>query len=146
MNERSPRGVTLRYRHDRGKSEMRAVAGMCRWLAVAGVLAISACCVPLQAHAQSEPTATRLGDLQLGGGLVFAKSGYNFTPIHLIGGAFYTTFDKRNHWGGEASFRQNRSTQDSTVYENGQGERRRIGLPHCSTMSTLSCLRQHSRG
>ena len=63
------------------------------------------------------PTAARVGDLQIGGGFVFARSGYNFTPLHLVGGAFYTTFDKRNHWGGEASFRQSRPTTDSTVYE-----------------------------
>lgn len=63
------------------------------------------------------PTATRVGDLQLGGGFVFATSDYNFTPIHLLGGSFYTTFDKRNHWGGEFDFRQNRSSADSTVYE-----------------------------
>jgi hypothetical protein len=74
-------------------------------------------CISLPARAQSEPTATRLGDLQLGGGFVFAKSDYNFTPINLLGGGFYATFDNRNHWGGEFNFRHSQSTLDSTVHE-----------------------------
>jgi opacity protein-like surface antigen len=69
------------------------------------------------ANAQARETATRLGDLQVGGGFVFAQSNYNFNPMKLIGGSLYTTFDKRNHWGGEFDFRHNRSTSDSTVYE-----------------------------
>lgn len=69
------------------------------------------------ASAQSKPTATRLGDLQVGGGFTFAQSGYNFTPIHLIGEAVYTTFDFKNHWGGEFSFHNVKTTEDSTVYE-----------------------------
>jgi opacity protein-like surface antigen len=75
------------------------------------------CCTPRSACAQSETTASRIGDLQLGGGFVFAKSDYNFTPIHLLGGAFYTTFDIRNHWGGEFSIHHSQSSSDSTVYE-----------------------------
>ena len=69
------------------------------------------------AHAQSKPTADRTGDLQVGGGFVFASSHYNFTPITLIGGAGYFTFDWRAHWGVEAGFRHSRSNEDSTVYE-----------------------------
>jgi len=80
------------------------------------VLAV-VCCASLPARAQTMPTATRLGDLQIGGGFVFAKSYYNFTPLTLLGGAFYTTFDKRNHWGGEFNFRHSQSTLDSTVHE-----------------------------
>jgi hypothetical protein len=84
----------------------------------AALLALAAVgCASLPARAQSEPTATRVGDLQLGGGFVFARSNYNFTPINLLGGAFYTTFDRRNHWGGEFDFRQNRATEDSTISE-----------------------------
>ncbi len=83
-------------------------------MSAAGGLAASA-------HAQwrdhALPTATRAGDLQLGGGLVFGRSTYNFTASNLIGGAFYTTFDVRSHLGAEANFRQNQSTADSTVYE-----------------------------
>ena len=72
---------------------------------------------PHPANAQIRETASRVGDLQLGGGFVFASSNYNFNPMHLIGGAFYTTFDMKAHWGGEFNFRQNSSTSDSTVYE-----------------------------
>ena len=86
----------------------------------------SACCVralalPSPAHAQfgdhALPTATRAGDLQIGGGLSFGASNYNFTASDLVGTAFYTTFDVRSHWGFEGSFHQNQVTQDSTVYE-----------------------------
>jgi hypothetical protein len=85
-------------------------------LAVAGALAsLGLMCTT--SGAQSAPTADRIGDLQIGGGFVLASSNYNFTPSRLLGGAFYTTFDKRNHWGGEFDFRQSKPTQDSTVYE-----------------------------
>jgi len=63
------------------------------------------------------PTASRVGDLQLGGGFMFGSSTYNFNSSRLIGGAFYTSFDPRPHWGGEFSFRQTRPSSDSTVYE-----------------------------
>jgi hypothetical protein len=87
-----------------------------RRIFAAFALALSlAACAPC-ANAQRE-TASRLGDLQLGGGFVFTKSDYNFNPIHLTGGAFYTTFDKRNWWGGEFDFRHTISSSDSTVYE-----------------------------
>jgi hypothetical protein len=76
-----------------------------------------ACCVPRAAQGQSLPTASRIGDLQVGGGFVLAHSGYNFTPIRLIGEAGYTTFDWRTYWGAEFDFHNSRSTTDSTVYE-----------------------------
>jgi hypothetical protein len=69
------------------------------------------------ARAQSLPTASRLADLQIGGGFVFARSGYNFTPIHLIGENGYVTVAVRPHWGGEFDFRNTKATQDSTIYE-----------------------------
>jgi hypothetical protein len=65
--------------------------------------------------AQSMPTATRAGDLQIGAGFTFARSGYNFTPTHLFGENFYATFDLRNHWGVEADFHN--VTADKSVYE-----------------------------
>jgi opacity protein-like surface antigen len=69
------------------------------------------------AHAQSKPAASRMADLQVGGGLVFAHSGYNFTPISLIGGAGYFTVDWRTHWGVEGDFRHARANGDTTIYE-----------------------------
>jgi hypothetical protein len=84
-------------------------------------LAIALVCTALatRVHAQghSLPTATRAGDLQIGGGVVLGTSTYNFNQTHLVGAAFYTTFDVRSHWGGEANFHQITSSQDSTVYE-----------------------------
>jgi opacity protein-like surface antigen len=69
------------------------------------------------AHAQSLPTASRAADLQIGGGFVFARSGYNFTPIHLYGGAIYADLAIRPHWGAEFDFHHTRASEDSTVYE-----------------------------
>jgi hypothetical protein len=116
MNDWSRRGATFPSRRNQPNARLRVLARL--FSSAAAIFAILAACgAPLPAHAQSMPTATRLGDLQLGGGFVFATSDYNFAPIHLIGGAFYTTFDKRDHWGGEFNFHQNRSTEDSTVYE-----------------------------
>jgi hypothetical protein len=88
-----------------------------RWTAFLLAAAIALVCAPLGLRGQSMPTATRLGDLQLGGGVVIASSNYNFDPIHLTGLALYTTFDARSHWGGEFTFRTANSTSDSTVYE-----------------------------
>ncbi len=118
MKDGLPRGETLPNCHDQRDIELRTAIRPERWGIAAALLALAAiCCASLPARAQSEPTATRVGDLQLGGGFVFAKSNYNFIPINLLGGAFYTTFDMRNHWGGEFDFRQNRATEDSTIYE-----------------------------
>ena len=81
------------------------------WVIVTILLAVRS--IP----AQSIPTATRAGDLQIGGGFSFARSAYNFTPLHLIGGTFYTTFAWKHHWGGEFDFHHVKGTADSTVYE-----------------------------
>ncbi|HKO20006.1 MAG TPA: hypothetical protein VJU82_14070 [Acidobacteriaceae bacterium] len=67
--------------------------------------------------AQGLPTATRAGDLQIGGGFTFARSAYNFTPLHLVGESVYATFDMRHRWGGEFDFHNVKPTEDSTVYE-----------------------------
>lgn len=109
MNHASPRGAVFPHRHTRNRAAPRL-----RRLAAAAVLAVVSGCA---AHAQIRETASRVGDLQIGGGFVFATSNYNFAPIHLAGGAFYTTFDMRNHWGGEFNLRQNNSTAGNSVYE-----------------------------
>jgi opacity protein-like surface antigen len=111
MNVSHPLGAVFPHRQKPACIPHR----LSRGLAAIALLAI--CCLATSANAQSAPTATRIGDLQVGGGFVFAKSDYNFTPINLIGGSAYTTFDWRNHWGGEFDFRQNQSTSNSTVYE-----------------------------
>jgi opacity protein-like surface antigen len=84
-------------------------------VAIALTCALGAARARAQGH--SIPTATRAGDLQLGGGLILGASNYNFTETRLVGAAFYTTFDVRSHWGAEANFHQSQSSQDSTVYE-----------------------------
>jgi hypothetical protein len=70
-----------------------------------------------QMGARALPTASRAGDLQIGGGVALGSSSYNFVSTHLVGGVAYATFDIRPHWGAEFSFHQNKSTTDSTVYE-----------------------------
>jgi hypothetical protein len=112
MNDGTHRGELVPHESRRLKS-----AWLRAHVIVATLLAALTTCFLTPAHAQSGPTASRLGDLQVGGGFVFATSNYNFTPTHLLGGAAYTTLDLRNHWGGEFNFRQIRPTSDSTVYE-----------------------------
>jgi Outer membrane protein beta-barrel domain len=102
-------GAILSDRRSGPRSHQRGLA----------LLAVMACCVSLPARAQYHalPTASRAGDLQIGGGLILGTSDYNFTSTRLTGGAFYTTFDARSHWGGEFNFHQSQSSVDSTVYE-----------------------------
>jgi len=86
----------------------------CRLRAFALLLA---CCLPAAARAQALPTASRIGDIQLGGGLTLGASGYNFNTISLTGGASHATFDKRDYWGFEAGFHQVHPSTDVTIYE-----------------------------
>jgi opacity protein-like surface antigen len=115
MNDRPLQGVFLRR-----NAPADAIPGSARSRrrVVAALLGIvAAVCLATPAHAQTRETASRAGDLQIGGGFVFTNSNYNFNPIHLIGVSGYTTFDKRNHWGGEFDFHHTKSTSDPTVYE-----------------------------
>jgi hypothetical protein len=118
MNDGPLQGETLLLRRYQRNCGLSSPVSLCRRvIAVVLFAAAIAFCSPLEASAQIRETASRVGDLQLGGGFVFAQSNFNFEPIHLIGGSFYTTFDKRNHWGGEFDFRHSNSTTDSTVHE-----------------------------
>jgi hypothetical protein len=54
--------------------------------------------------AQSLPTASRAGDLQVGGGFLLAKPDYVQDTVH--GFAVYADFDFRQHLGVEAEFHQ----------------------------------------
>ncbi len=116
MNDSSPQGATIPHRRNRGLVGLLGLGRLGLVVLVATTLAM-AIAHPLSACAQSQTTASRIGDLQIGAGFVFAKSDYNFTPINLLGGSLYTTFDIRNHWGGEFNFRHTRASSDSTVYE-----------------------------
>ncbi|HXE07813.1 MAG TPA: outer membrane beta-barrel protein [Acidobacteriaceae bacterium] len=102
------------------KASTRQTAALCKLLRAARIpaaIGIAALSLAAPSLSQSKPTASRMADLQVGGGLVFAHSGYNFTPISLIGGAGYFTLDWRTHWGIEGDFRHARATADTTVYE-----------------------------
>jgi opacity protein-like surface antigen len=56
------------------------------------------------ALSQALPTATRLADLQIGGGFTVANSDY--VPNDIRGFAFYSDFDIRGHYGLEVDFHQ----------------------------------------
>ena len=84
---------------------------------LAALTALSFAAAPGFARAQSLPTATRIGDLQVGGGFAFGASTYNFSTTSLLGESVYTAFDVRKHWGGEFDFHNVKSTVDTTVYE-----------------------------
>ena len=63
-------------------------------------------------HAQSEPTATRLGDLKIGGGFSAANSDYG---DRYTGGAAYVDYDFRTHLGVEGAFHFVKDSSD--LYE-----------------------------
>ena len=56
------------------------------------------------ALAQAVPTATRPADLQVGGGFVGARPGYE--PKNSYGFALYADVDPRPHWGAEVEYHQ----------------------------------------
>lgn len=63
---------------------------------------------------QAKTTASRAGDLQIGGGFTSANSDYVINRIR--GFAFYTDFDFRDHYGVELGFHQ-LNDPNSAVYE-----------------------------
>ncbi len=118
MNDGPHQGEFLPGLHNQCVGRLKICARLHRHLASTAILLVLAAgCASLSATAQSLPTASRVGDLQIGGGFVLAQSHFNFTPISLIGGAAYTTFAIRPHWGGEFDFHHTRATADSTIYE-----------------------------
>lgn len=66
------------------------------------------------AWSQSSPTASRLGDLQVGGEYSSANSDYVGNRIRGFG--FYGTFDFKSHYGVELNFHQ-LNDPNSIVYE-----------------------------
>jgi hypothetical protein len=70
------------------------------------------------AHGQAMPTASRAGDLQVGGGFAIANPDYS--PHHFKGGTVYADFDFKTHWGVEADFHQvneGSSPANERIYE-----------------------------
>lgn len=59
--------------------------------------------LPAMLVAQSSPTASRSGDLQIGGGLANANTDY--LPNRVNGPAIYVDFDFYRHFGVEGEFR-----------------------------------------
>lgn len=74
------------------------------------------------AHAQATPSASRLGDPQVGAGFSFGNSNF-FTPElggngeKLLGFDLYSTLDLKHHIGVELNFRQTHPTYGESVYE-----------------------------
>jgi opacity protein-like surface antigen len=84
---------------------------------VAAVLALACFAgVGRSAYGQAEPTATRFGDLKVGGTFNLADSDYTVNRFRGFG--FYTNFDFRYHLGLEAEFHQlNNSVSSPNIYE-----------------------------
>jgi Outer membrane protein beta-barrel domain len=78
------------------------------------LIVISLLGAPAILGAQSSPTASRAGDLQIGGGLANANTDY--VPNRVNGPAIYVDFDFYRHFGVEGEFR---FLKDSTtnIYE-----------------------------
>lgn len=72
---------------------------------------------PHVCSAQAAYTASRAGDLQVGGQVVFAQSQYEFQSIRLTGGGLYASFDWREHLGAEIDFRHAKGNNDDDTYE-----------------------------
>ncbi len=70
-------------------------------------------------QAQARPSASRLGDLQIGGGLTLADSDYG--QPKFIGAAVYIDFDPSTRWGIELALHQVHTTSKdkftSDLYE-----------------------------
>jgi len=118
MNPGSAQQQTPPHRTIQGRNGLRMAIRLLGNSAISAAIVLGLICLgPSFASAQSMPTADRVGDLQIGGSVAYARSGYNFTPIHLIGEGLYTTFDWKTHLGAEFNFHNTTASPDSTVYE-----------------------------
>jgi len=66
-------------------------------------IAISLLGTPAMLLAQASPTASRVGDLQIGGG--FSNANTDYVPNRVNGGTAYVDFDFYRHFGIEGEFR-----------------------------------------
>ena len=69
----------------------------------------------ISAFGQVRSTASRLGDMQIGGGYSIAKADYLTNRIK--GFNFYTDFDFKPNWGVELNFHQLNDNTGTQVYE-----------------------------
>lgn len=67
-------------------------------------------------HAQASPTASRVGNLQIGAGYSIANSDYSVVG-HYSGFGIYTDFDFRPHLGIEGEFHINSDHSSNQYYE-----------------------------
>lgn len=67
------------------------------------LIAISLLGTPAMMLAQATPTASRAGDLQIGGG--FSNANTDYLPTRVNGGTAYIDFDFYKHFGVEGEFR-----------------------------------------
>lgn len=82
-------------------------------LPVLGVVLTAAAAASSQV---APPTATRLADLQVGGGFVWARSDY--VPNDIGGFGFYADYDILGHYGIEADFHQVRDPNPDPLVPN----------------------------
>jgi opacity protein-like surface antigen len=66
-------------------------------------------------HAQASPTASRVGDLKIGGGFTNANSDY--VPTRVNGGMGYFDFDLTGHLGVTGEFHFVQASDQTQVYE-----------------------------
>jgi hypothetical protein len=66
-------------------------------------------------HAQATPTASRMGDLQIGGG--FTSLSPDTKPDRFNGGAVYADFNFTRHLGAEAEFHFAKDSAGTGQYE-----------------------------
>ncbi|WP_213804985.1 outer membrane beta-barrel protein [Granulicella sp. dw_53] len=80
------------------------------------ILTIGVFTVSLFMNAQAAPTASRIGDLQVGAAFNLAVPDYGSNLLRGVG--IYATVDIRRHWGVEGAFHQLNDTDSKVgIYE-----------------------------
>jgi opacity protein-like surface antigen len=78
-------------------------------------LALAFLAFPAVSFGQAQAQASRIGDLQVGGGFSIASSDY--VPNKIYGPAFYFDFDFREHFGVEGDFHEVSDNSGTQIYE-----------------------------
>ncbi len=96
-------------------------------------------CGTASLHAQATTTASRLGDLQVGGGFTSAGSGYLTEASRYTGGFVYADFDFRQHLGAEFEIHQVYSPYNDAVGKPDQATERtyEVGARYLRTYGRL---------
>lgn len=96
--------------HPIGLSRQRFQGDVVKRIVIAAILLVS----PALLHSQASPTASRAGDLQIGGG--FSNANTDYVPNRVNGGTAYVDFDFYRHLGVEGEFRFIKDGQ-TNIYE-----------------------------